>query len=134
MTKKQFKKHLKEHGITKARTTEELYSVPKGTELWFGLNEKLNISTYDDDTRNKNKAYNYDFDYEWFWDDSYTGKFELVEEETSENIIDALYNSTLSNGLIKSTKIADVDQNYFILPKSNYTLEQTEDLFIIKEK
>ena len=142
MTKEQFKKHLQEHGITKARNTEECEDIPKGTELWFGLDDGV-ICTCDKYTRNKNQAYHYDFDYEWYYGMNYTGEFELVEEENkiyingqdiskpSEEMFKGKI-TLISTELITATTIAN--QNYFILPKSNYTLEETKDLFIIKVK
>lgn len=132
MTKEQFKKHLTEHGITKARNTKKFHTISKGTELWFMLDDDENISTYDGDTDYKNQAYYYNFDYEWIWE-RYTGEFELVEEGELKqyNSAERLFKESISKTISATTII---DNQYFILPKSNYTLEETKDLFIIKEK
>ena len=82
MNYKQFAQHIKDNGITLAKTTENLREIPKGTKLWFGLDGEV-INTWNNFTDNKNKEFNYDFDYEWYnyWKNLYKGSFELVEEE-----------------------------------------------------
>ena len=82
MDYKQFAQHIKDNGITLAKTTEDFWPIPKGTKLWFRWDGEV-ISTYGCDTDNKNLEFNYDFDYEWrgYWKNNYKGSFELVEEE-----------------------------------------------------
>jgi len=81
MNYEQFLKHIEDNGVTKARNTEELNGIPKGTWLYFG-EDCGEINTYDFFTNNLNKQFNYDFDYQWndSWKD-YKGK--LILEESS---------------------------------------------------
>ena len=81
MNYKQFAQHIKDNGITLAKTTKDFRGIPKGTKLWFGLDGEV-INTWNNFTDNKNKEFNYDFDYEWYnyWKNLYKGSFELVEE------------------------------------------------------
>jgi len=81
MNYKKFKKHIAENGITLARTTEALEDIPKGTKLYFVINNDY-ISSYEVDTKNRNKQFNYDFEYQWsdYWGNKYEGEFELVEK------------------------------------------------------
>ena len=81
MNYKQFAQHIKDNGITLAKTTENLREIPKGTKLWFGLDGEV-INTWNNFTDNKNKEFNYDFDYEWhgYWKNLYKGSFRLEEE------------------------------------------------------
>ena len=81
MNYKQFAQHIKDNGITLAKTTEDFWPIPKGTKLWFVLDGEV-INTWNNFTDNKNKEFNYDFDYEWrgYWKNLYKGSFELVEE------------------------------------------------------
>jgi len=74
MTYAQFKEHLKKHGVTKARTTQEFRTVPAGTELLFASYEE-GISSYDEDTGNTEE---YNFDHQWAWN-NYLGEFILVD-------------------------------------------------------
>ena len=84
MDYKQFAQHIKDNGITLARTTEGFRKIPKGTKLWFGWDSE-NINTFERATDNKNEEFNYNFDYQWSksWKNNYKGSFKLVEEEKS---------------------------------------------------
>ena len=83
MNRNELYNYIKEHGITKARTTEDYETVPKSTELWFGINDEY-ISTFNDDTDNKNKDFGYDFYYQLIWGKYYKGQFELVDNIVKE--------------------------------------------------
>jgi len=88
MNHQEFKKHIAENGITLAKTTEEFEDIPKGTKLYFGIDNDF-ISSYEVDTKNRNKQFNYDFDYEWFggWYSVYEGEFELINKKTMKELL-----------------------------------------------
>jgi len=80
LNKKQFAEYIRKNGITKARLSEGFRGTPKNTELWFALWHG-EISTYDEDTKNKNK----EFGYEWLFD-TYKGKFIIDDEEMKKEM------------------------------------------------
>ena len=78
---KQFLAHVKEHGITLARTTEERGEVPLGTKLYFNECDG-EVSSWNDDIKSKNEQFNYDFHHSYWWHYNYEGLFELIEPES----------------------------------------------------
>jgi len=85
----QFKKYIKDNGVTDARTTENWKDIPKGTLIKFGLYDGL-VSSYEYRLQGK-KQYEYDFDvkFEGRWrddglDEDYKGLFEVEDEIIKE--------------------------------------------------
>ena len=87
LTHKQFYKYIKENGITKAELTKDFeldgfIAMPKGAILYFGINTE-DLSTLDEDTKDKNKAFGYSFDINWCKSlKCYAGKFKIIPEST----------------------------------------------------
>lgn len=83
MNYEEFKSYIKQHGVTKTRTTCDWNDIPQGTILFFGTNKHGKISTYSIDIENKNKDFGYKFDYCWdtSWECNYGGTFELVDKQ-----------------------------------------------------
>jgi hypothetical protein len=80
--------HIKKHGITKARTEKDFRDIPKGTVLYFGINDN-EISTFDKDTNHQNQQFKYNFGYKWcgIWY-AYKVTFTILDDdETIINIM-----------------------------------------------
>ena len=82
MNYNEFRDYIKEHGTTKARITKGMHNIPKGTILFFGINDDK-LSTYNEHTHSKNIDFGYGFDYSWrnIWKNEYEGEFELIDEK-----------------------------------------------------
>jgi len=120
MESKELLESIEEHGIILAKTTEDFESVPKGTKLWFGI--KINegeISSYDNDTKDRNKEFGYNFDYEWLWE-YYPGKFivgESVEEKPKDkfkvgDMVRLVKNEDMTAKIGATAKVIGYDNGY----------------------
>jgi hypothetical protein len=75
-------KHVKENGITLVEVYNHFkWKILDGTKLYFGIDVKGNLSTWDSDVEGKNEEFDYEFDYEWsIYDDHTETKYRIVEE------------------------------------------------------
>lgn len=76
---------IKEKGIVKAKTTEELFDIPQGTTLFFGKEERDNnyissgLGCHPVWKKNRKKKRKFDINWSESWHSSYKGKFILLE-------------------------------------------------------
>jgi hypothetical protein len=83
LDKEELKRHIIDNGITKVRLTRGFWDIPVNTELYIGIDNHSNLSSYDSDTICKNKDLG--LDYEYIFASKYRGKFELIEESLPNN-------------------------------------------------
>lgn len=88
----EFLEYVKKNGITLARTTVEWNNIPKGTKIYFGVDENM-LNSLPQHVNCRNNQFNYSFDVEWKANwvarnktvNGYQGEFIVGEEYPCED-------------------------------------------------